>query len=256
MSTTKDIIHKSLNELKSKKDECEAELRGIESAITSFEGILLDMGEKASTKYQHPLREVGRTDMGVGEVTKKRTKKITEKEVRDAVIKVGKKPPATGVGTHSFKIGFFSVSHICEEMGLHRTNPKVRKFVDKFEQKGMLESAVYKNGKQYRYLDPAASGPGRAAQIDISTPISGGVTRAESSPVPGTGNGSKIHVSNKDVEQMLRAAQRQGFTVTHQGDGHKRVSKGSGQPYVSLSGTSTRSAQRVKIELEEIGVKL
>lgn len=243
-STSKAIIHKSLNELRDKRDECEAELRSIDGAITSLEGILLDMGEKADKTK--PIEFVA-----TGIPTKKRPKRVSEKDIRDAVIRVGKNPPIAG---HFLEDGFFTISHICSELLVHKTNQAVRKALKKFANKGMLETKPYKNGEQYRYLDPATTGPGRAAKIDISTPISTGVTRPISDPVPGTSN-KQVHTSDKDVEQFLRSAQRQGYTVTHMGSGHKKVSNGSG-PSIVVSGTHTGSAAIVKKELKGIGVSL
>ena len=222
------ILNKTIKELETKRESIEQELYNVNNTIVGIKSILLgsedNSGPSIKTAPKQSPRKKRRRKY-------KQTKRvlITENSVRDAIIELVKNPAPNFSGIHKLDTGFFTVSQIAKQIGV-TPSTTINRFMNKFEEKSLLESRVYKNGKQYRYIKPIDSG------IDnIQSPAETRAERSISNPIPGTNN--NIHTRDKDIEKLLRAAANQGLVVTRLGTNHIRVSTADLKKSVSVSAT-------------------
>jgi hypothetical protein len=223
-----------LAELEKRKVLCQEEIEELNVAITSARSLL---GVKLAEKPRNVPKE------------SKKTKKITERMVRDAVIYISKNP-VDRKNRFPVEEGFFTQSHINEFMGVFRYNPSVKAILDKMVSKGILETRKYKNGLQYRYIKPDA-----ATSVAVKE-VKKYKQENRSQPIPRTGNNYHT-IRNKDIEKAIKSAESQGFIISRLGSDHIRVSKEGKFTTISTTGADkARGVENTRAALKRIGVEL
>lgn len=267
MNNSQEILRNSLNELKSQRDKAQKEVLQYDSAITRLEGVLIDIGEITPAQI---LAEKPKVAKQPKEKTRKQQRyyssKITENSVRDAIIELTKNPPEPYKGIFKLKEGFFTSVSVADIIGIHKSESSAIKIIlEKFVDKGILEYDKYKNGRQYRYIPPAETGPGDAAIAQSKLNIPGisagfaadsGIRTSRGNTIPGIGV-SKIHTRDKDVQKLIRVAEQQGYLAEVKGSNHILVSDGNGRSTtISATSNSSRLLDKVRTDLRNIGVKV
>lgn len=240
------ILNKTIQELHSKREQIEQELYDVNNTITSIEKLMLNAAEVPlpTIKQVKPKKRRKRSRQTSRAI-------ITENSVRDAIIDLVKNPAPNFSGSaHELHQGYFVCSQIGKRMGV-TPNQKINQIVNKFEEKGLLESREYKSGKQYKYIKPVDSGP------IIKNYSAGTVPPEISNPIPGINNNG-ITTRDKDIEKLLKTAQNQNFVITRLGSGHIRISTPNLKRSFSVSGTGNKRYEltKVRADLISLGVKL
>lgn len=257
-NSSNEILNNSLRELKKKRDECSQELRNYELAITRLEGILIDISEGDNVSISgRIIPEKKQRRIHAKKRVRKTPHKITEEQVRDAIIELTKNPPKqfSGGKQHERIDGFFTSSHITDIISCSRSNPRINLILKKFVSKGVLESAVYKNGFQYKYIPVSEANIEKLPPKISSGGISGGSIK-KSIPIPGTGQ-SKVRTQDKDVTKLIQQAKAQGYRTEVRGSGHIFVTDDNGKSTtISATGNSSHHRDNVARDLINIGVKI
>lgn len=244
-NSTNTILNKSLIELRKKSAFLFNEIEEIGITIKSIENLLSVGAQSEATKNRHPKKK-----------RKSRQKsKISETTIRDSIIDIYKNPR---VEDRHFPLntGFFTTTTIKENLNLSDGAPVVRikEVLENFENKGILESKKYKTGKQYRYIPPATTGPGK--EFEQSKAITSPTNISMSNPIPGTGKNG-LTLRNKDIEKLVNKAVSEGFTAERLGSDHLRISKSGMIATISTTGTDkARYVENCRSDLKRIGVQV
>lgn len=240
-----------LNDVEAKKLQYEEDLNNFDDAIDGIEGIL----SNSKSAENHSEEKV--VEAPKAKTARRKAIKITENEVRDAIIEFVKNPPDEK-RYFPTSPGFFTTKTITLMLGLResRDSQDIKKILEKFEKKEIIESKKYKAGKQYRYIPPDTLS--NENNIKKSYNVASSAPDApERSTVPGVNN-TRIHVRDKDIEKMLREARKQGFVISRTGSDHIRVSSPDLKKSCTLTGTGNKPYQvtMARTEMQKIGVKI
>lgn len=235
MRSTDVILNNSITELYSKRKSLQREIDRIDAAVLSINSILSHYNNKIETKTNFKKKS-------------RNSKKVSEESVRDAIISIIKSPPE-GNKTYKPAPGYFTSSYIIDRLGIKFFPVNLLPILEKFVDKGMLESKPYKRGKQYRYIQPINI-PIKQLDNIVSKPIL-------SDPVSGTGNNAN-RFRDKDIEKLVNKAKTQGFIISHTGSGHIRVSTSDLKKFATISKTTNKPLHVtvIEAELKKIGVIL
>lgn len=228
-----DIIKNTIRDLKIRRDVLNNEIIKIDLAINKFDLITID------DSVNFPLDSKNFDNKPITVIRNKPAKKVTEQQVRDAIIYMYK--------NKNFPIDqeYFSNRTITKHLGISSYNKTIKNILDKFVEKGMLESKPYKKGVQYKYLSPESE--------KINNKKSDNVINYKN-PVPGINN-NKFNSRNKDIEYIVRETEKRGFKNERTGSDHVRIYNNTGQ-FVTLSTTGNKSHEvlRLRRQLSKIGI--
>lgn len=247
MDDTRQILTKTIKNLKSRESRILKELFDIEESIIKVENTISELfpfGRKIIINKSS--KTIPR---------KKRSNTITEESIREAVIYFFYNSPDNSKERFPIKKGFFTAKHVHNYLSV-ATNEKIYKILKQFAVKGILETSPYKGGNQYRYIPPADQGPGEAFKNQQNQQKNSD-TVPYSDPIANISN-HNIKCRDKDVEKYINDAKKQGFVVSYNGSDHIVVSSPDMKKNVIVSKTSYSGnlTKKIKSELQKLGVTL
>lgn len=246
-NSTNQILNKSIKELRSKKNGLELEILSLNLTISNIENLITEDNRSIVNKKDKKTKKKSKSN---------RRALITENSVRDGIIEWVKNPiNVNNSGMHGCAPGYFTSSNIANVIGVSKSSGStISKFLEKFELKGIVESKVYKNGKQYKYISPTVTGPGK--EFEQSKAIAPPTNISASAPIPGTGKNG-LTLRNKDIEKLVNKAVSEGFTAERLGSDHLRISKSGKIATISTTGTDkARYVENCRSDLKRIGVQV
>lgn len=243
VTNSSQILQNTLNSLFENKVRLQKELDEIDIIIRGIEKVLHPtyiLSVDAETTYPE-------TDTAEKPKTKNTRIIVTEKSVRDAIIDITKNPVIDinkAESIHRLKPGYFTITDVCERIGIKTNNQKVSGILEKFVDKGMLTTLKYKNGKQYKYVPPQS-------EYSIPAQSSPGENNIQrSQPIPGTGKNGQTRTRDNDLEKILAKAKGQGFVVSRTGSDHIRVSTSDFKQSFICSGSTNKPFAKTEAERE------
>lgn len=244
-NSTNTILNKSIVELRKKSASLFKEIEDIGNAIKSIENLLLEEPQAHTIKNKPSEKK-----------KKSRYKsKISEISIRDSIIDIYKNPLVEN-RRFPLDVGFFTSTTIKENLNVSDGAPvmRIKEVLENFENKGILESKKYKTGKQYRYIPPAVTGPGK--EFEHSKVVAESDNISAVPPVPGTGKNG-LTLRNKDIEKLVNKAVSEGFTAERLGSDHLRISKNGKIATISTTGADkARYVENCRSDLKRIGVQI
>lgn len=239
-NSTKTILNKSLSELRKKQTLLSKEIENIAIAISSIENVIV------------PEQAINVKSKVFTNNLYKRRAPLSENQVRDAVIEIAKNTKAYGV--RSVSQGYFTSGSVMKYLD-HSFSGTISKYLNIFESRGMLESKKFRTGKQYKYIPPTVTGPGK--EFEQSKAITPPANISASALIPGTGKNG-LTLRNKDIEKLVNKAVSEGFTAERLGSDYLRIISKSGK-VATISTTGTDKAMYVencRSDLKRIGVQV
>jgi hypothetical protein len=257
-------VRESLDAAHDRRRQTERALFAIRAELSILDRTLRSLGAEADRDERQAQEKAERGELVPMEGDP------TLDDVRTGAVLLAKEPPQIetgkfGGGYSSLKHGWYTTTQMCELLGLPESSAKggrlrevVRSHNAKLAREGILESAPFRTGQQYRYrgvVEDEASLPERQPPPEIEA-----IGARSETGMPVEGTGKRVFGADKDIDEMLHAAEDQGFLVEKSGSDHWRVKKPSGGKNssvgVTASVTTPRGVRSAKTRLRKLGVQL